>query len=64
MKIVTEHKKVVEERGYKYLFTYEKDDITLDKKIKITSSRVYIRVAQNYCYRILEKGCKNWIGGL
>lgn len=48
MRINEKHKKVVEERGYIYIFTYEKDDITLDKKYHLSFAE-YIRVKCPYC---------------
>lgn len=50
MKNDLNHKLKVENRGYEYLFTYEVGDLTIDKDIKINTSKFkIIRVKCPYC---------------
>lgn len=49
MKIKEEHRKKVEERGYKYISTYEKGDYTIDKGILLKRTSQYVRIKCLYC---------------
>lgn len=43
-----EHKNIVENRGYKYIWSYDRKEITIDRKNK-NKNKIYIRVKCSYC---------------
>ena len=54
------HKLMVEKNNkYKYLYTYEKGDITNDNKYVI-NKKTYIRVQCNYCGKEQDKYAKQY----
>ena len=62
MKIKEYQKEFVEKRGYKYLFTYEKGDVTIDKKKLMTWSE-FMRIECPYCHKQYDIRIENFKNG-
>lgn len=57
-----EHKKIVKDRGYKYIGSYKVDEITIDSKNK-NKKYYYIRVKCLYCGKEYDTGLIHFKNG-
>lgn len=62
MRIKEYQKEFVEKRGYKYLFTYEKGDATIDKN-KILTWASHMRIECPYCHKQYDIRIENFKKG-